>query len=124
MWVRQNSKSLVDMYLNIRIKPNNNQKMPTPKVQVESGADTIGFVFEKDRMIKKFNVDNYVMRSKIQPIDVPKRPPKKNPVEKLKERLATYHNLHKMRTDYKNYVRWYGEPSFSFTVPEIVKCSM
>jgi hypothetical protein len=68
------------------------------------------FVFEKDRMIKKFNVDNYVTRAKIPPIDVPKRPPKKSPEEKLRERLATYHNVRKMRTDYKNYVRWYGEP--------------
>jgi hypothetical protein len=92
---------------------------PPPKVVV---VEEPVFVFEKDRMIKKFNVDNYVMRSKIQPIDVPKRPPKKNPEEKLKERLNTYHNVLKMRTDYKNYVRWYGEPSFG--VPEIVKCSM
>jgi hypothetical protein len=74
------------------------------------------FVFEKDRMLKKFDDDNYIMRSKIQPIDVPKRP-QKNPEEKLKERLATYHNVHKMRTDYKNYVRWYGEPPSSVSVP-------
>jgi ubiquitin len=70
------------------------------------------FAFEKDRAIKQFDVDNYIMRSKIQPIDVPRRVPQKNPDEKLKERLATYHNVRKMRTDYKNYVRWYGVPSF------------
>jgi hypothetical protein len=89
---------------------------PTPKVVVADSEPI--FVFEKDRMIKKFNVDNFVMRSKIPPIDVPKRPPKKSPEEKLKERLATYHNVRKMRTDYKNYVRWYGEPpSSSMNVP-------
>jgi hypothetical protein len=92
----------------------------SPKV-VATESDAPVFVFEKDRMLKKFNVDNFIMRSKIQPIDVPKRPPKKNPEEKLKERLETYHNLRKMRTDYKNYVRWYGEPSSSVSVPEIVK---
>lgn len=92
-----------------------------PKVQAESDAPV--FVFERDRMIQKFHFDNYVTRSKIQHIDVPRRP-KKNPEEKLKERLSTYHNVRKMRTDYKNYIRTYGEPSFSFTVPEIVKCSM
>ena len=73
------------------------------------------FVFEKDRAFKKFNEDNYVLRSKIKPIDVPRRP-QKNPEDKLKERLDTYHNVRKMKTDYKNYVRWYGKPSFE--VPE------
>lgn len=72
---------------------------------------TTVFVFERDRALKKFNEDNYVIRSKIQPIDVPSRKPK-DPSEKLKERLNTYHNVRKMRTDYKNYVRWYGVPSF------------
>lgn len=69
------------------------------------------FVFERDRALKRINEDNYVARSKIQPIDVPKRP-KKDPSEKLKERLNTYRNVRKMRTDYKNYVKWYGTPSF------------
>lgn len=91
--------------------------MPPPKV--EAGADAPTFVFERDRALKKFNVDNFVARSKVPPIDVPKRHPKKDPEEKLKERLATYHNVRKMRTDYKNYVRWYGTPSL--TVPEEIK---
>lgn len=72
---------------------------------------TTVFVFEKDRMFKKFNEENYVMRAKIQPIEVPHRKPKDSS-EKLKERLNTYHNVRKMKTDYKNYVRWYGVPSF------------
>ena len=86
-----------------------------PKVSEEKSPDQPVFVFERDRMIQKFHVDNYIMRSKIQPIDVNMRP-KQNPVEKLHERLNTYHNVRKMRTDYKNYVRWYGEPS-SFDIP-------
>jgi hypothetical protein len=85
-----------------------------PKVVVEE-TPAVVFVFEKDRMIKKFNEDNFVLRSKVQPIDVPVRPTK-NPEEKLKERLASYHNVRKMRTDYKNYVRWYGKPSFDVPV--------
>jgi hypothetical protein len=83
-----------------------------PKVQAEAESGAPVFVFERDRMIQKFHVDNYVNRAKIQPIDVLRRP-KKNPDEKLKERLSTYHNLRKMRTDYKNYIRTYGEPSFN-----------
>lgn len=89
-----------------------------PKVQAESVTESPVFVFECDRMIQKFHVDNYVMRSKIQPIEVAKRSTK-DPADKLKERLATYHNTKKMRTDYKNYIRWYGEPSFS--VPDEIK---
>ncbi len=80
-----------------------------PKV-TETVSEPV-FIFEKDRMLKKFNEENYVIRSKIQPIDVPRRK-SKDPAEKLKERLETYHNVRKMRTDYKNYVRWYGTPSF------------
>lgn len=79
-----------------------------PKVEAEP---VVEFVFEKDRMIRKFNVDNYVARSKVQALDVPRRPIK-DPVEKLKERLNTYRNLRKMRTDYKNYVHKYGTPNF------------
>lgn len=72
------------------------------------------FVFEKDRMFKKFNETNYALRQKLMEEGskhVPVRHPK-DPAEKLKERLDTYHNVRKMRTDYKNYVRWYGKPSF------------
>lgn len=83
-----------------------------PKAVAEPVTD---FVFEKDRIIKKFNVDNYIMRSNIKPIDVPRRP-QKDPLEKLKERINTYRNLRKMKTDYKNYVHRYGSPSFY--VPE------
>lgn len=87
-----------------------------PKVEASSAkAESVEFVFEKDRMIKKFNEDNYVERSKIEPIDVPVRT-QKDPTEKLKERMNTYHNLRKMQTDYKNYVKRYGNPSFY--VPE------
>lgn len=82
-----------------------------PKVDEPVSEPTTVFVFEKDRMFKKFNEENYVTRAKIQPIDVLHRKPK-DPSEKLKERLNTYHNVHKMKTDYKNYVRWYGVPSF------------
>lgn len=86
--------------------------MPPKAVAVEEPQQ---FVFERDRMIKKFNDENYVARSKIKPIDVPHRP-KKDPSEKLKERLNTYRNIRRMRTDYKNYVKSYGTPSFY--VPE------
>lgn len=34
--------------------------------------------------------------------------PPQDPLEKLKRRIATYHNVRKMRTDYKNYTRKYG----------------
>ena len=47
-------------------------------------------------------------------VHVPHQPPR-DPLKKLKRRLDTYHNLRHMRTDYKNYVRLYGEPPF--TVP-------
>lgn len=86
-----------------------------PKATAEATEEPSQFMFERDKMIKKFNVDNYIMRSKISPIDVPRRP-KKDPVEKLKERINTYRNLRKMKTDYKNYVHRYGSPSFY--VPE------
>ena len=74
-----------------------------PKVEASSTPE---FVFEKDRMIKKFNEDNYVTRQKIMETSkhvTVKKP--KDPTEKLK-----------MRTDYKNYVKRYGTPSFY--VPE------
>lgn len=35
-----------------------------------------------------------------------------DPHRKLRERISTYHNIRRMRTDYKNYVKMYGEPSF------------
>ena len=88
-----------------------------PKVEKnsEDGVTQV-FVFEKDRMLKKFNVDNFVLRQKIMEDSskhvVPIKPAK-NPSEKLQERLNTYRNVRKMRTDYKNYVRWYGKPSFN-----------
>ena len=88
-----------------------------PKVVAEE-TPAVVFVFEKDRMLKKFNEDNFVLRQKIMEEGskhVPVRPTK-NPEEKLKERLASYHNVRKMRTDYKNYVRWYGKPSFDVPV--------
>ena len=81
--------------------------------KVETVTET--FVFEKDRMIKKFQEDNYNMRQKVQAIHVPQRP-NKDPAEKLKERINTYKNVRKMKTDYKNYVTRYGTPSFY--VPE------
>ena len=43
-------------------------------------------------------------------------PDPKDPSFKLKERLETYKNIHKMKTEYKNYVKKFGEPSFY--VPE------
>lgn len=89
-----------------------NRNMP-PKA---AGAEpVVEFIFEKDRMIRKFNVDNYVTRSKVEALDVPRRPVKE-PSEKLKERLNTYRNIRRMRTDYKNYVHKYGTPNFY--VPE------
>lgn len=89
--------------------------MPPKPEETSAKAE---FVFEKDRMIKKFNEDNYVMRQKIldeKSFFVTSKP-QKDPAEKLKERLATYKNVRKMRTDYMNYVKIYGPPSFY--VPE------
>lgn len=86
-----------------------------PKVEESSPVE---FVFEKDRMLKKVNEDNYITRQKIMEncsVHVPVRP-QKDPTEKLKERMNTYSNLRKMRTDYKNYVKRYGTPPFY--VPE------
>lgn len=85
--------------------------------KTETSAPVVEFVFEKDRMIKKFNEDNYVTRQKIMESSkhvIVKTP--KDPTEKLKERINTYHNLRKMQTDYKNYVKSHGNPSFY--VPE------
>jgi hypothetical protein len=42
--------------------------------------------------------------------------PKRDPIEKLFERLNTYHNIRRMRTEYKNYVRAFGVPA-SLDVP-------
>jgi hypothetical protein len=86
-----------------------------PKESVKADAEAPVFVFEKDRALQKFNVELYKIRANVQPIDVPRRPPV-DPAKKLKERLDTYHNVRKMRTDYKNYVRRYGEPSFDAPV--------
>lgn len=91
-----------------------------PKVEASSSAkaESVEFVFEKDRMIKKFNEDIYIVRQKIMETcskHVLVKTPK-DPTEKLKERINTYHNLRKMKTDYKNYVKRYGNPSFY--VPE------
>ena len=89
--------------------------MPPKKEEEEAPA---AFVFERDRSLNKFNEECYTTRSKIQPVDVPREKPK-DPAKKLKDRLETYHNIYKMRTDYKNYVRRYGEPLF--TVPDEIK---
>ena len=35
-----------------------------------------------------------------------------DPHIKLLERVSTYKNVRKMKTDYKNYVRKYGQPEF------------
>lgn len=35
-----------------------------------------------------------------------------DPHRKLRERMSTYHNLRRMRTDYKNYVKRFGTPDF------------
>lgn len=91
-----------------------------PKVEASSSAkaESVEFVvLDKDRMIKKFNQDNYIARQKIMETSkhVPVRT-QKDPTEKLKERMNTYKNLRKMQTDYKNYVKRYGNPSFY--VPE------
>lgn len=84
--------------------------MPPKTTEADS---TSSFMFERDRIIRK-NEANYVTRQKIMEmsVKVPLKPPQ-DPSKKLKERLATYHNVQKMRTDYKNYVRKYGKPSFS-----------
>lgn len=65
-------------------------------------------------MLKKFFEDNYVTRQKIMESakHIPIRRPPQDPTKKLKERLETYCNVRKMRTDYKNYVRKYGQPPF------------
>lgn len=89
--------------------------MPPPK-PIEPVVEE--FVFEKDRMIKKFNHDNYIERHKImenKSVHIPMRP-QKDSTEKLKERINTYKNIRKMQTDYKNYVKRHGTPSFY--VPE------
>jgi hypothetical protein len=82
------------------------------------------FVFERDRALKKFNEEYYTTRQKIMEscVKIPVRP-SKDPAEKLKERLNTYKNVRKMRTDYKNYVRWYGVPPSSISVPVEVSVS-
>ena len=84
--------------------------------KVEAVAEV--FVFEKDRMMNKFNVENYTTRQRLmeeKSFYVPPRPIK-NPADKLKERLHTYKNIRKMKTDYKNYVKKFGPPQFY--VPE------
>jgi hypothetical protein len=94
--------------------------MPPKEEAKKTTTEAPVFVFERDRALKKFNEENFVARSKIieNAVKVPVKP-HRDPAEKLKDRLATYHNTKKMRTDYKNYVRLYGEPSFE--VPEYIK---
>jgi hypothetical protein len=82
-----------------------------PKAVVEE------IIFDKSQAIKKMFEENEVQRNKAMETSklVVVRTPK-DPTDKLKERLATYRNVRKMRTDYKNYVKRYGQPSFY--VPE------
>lgn len=35
-----------------------------------------------------------------------------DPHRKLRERLNTYHNIRRMKTEYKNYVKKFGTPAF------------
>jgi hypothetical protein len=82
-----------------------------------AAAETETIIFDKAQAIKKMFEENAIRRNKAmetsKTVIVPKP---KDPTEKLKERLATYRNVRKMRTDYKNYVKKYGTPSFY--VPE------
>lgn len=93
-----------------------------PPKKAEEAPSTEVFVFEKDRSIRKMYEESYVTRNKIMEtkcVTVKPRP-KKDPAEKLKERIATYKNLRKMRTDYKNFVKYNGGVPPSFYVPEIL----
>ena len=85
--------------------------------KVEATAETETIIFDKAQAIKKMFEENAIRRNKAMETSktVVVRSAK-DPTEKLKERLATYCNVRKMRTDYKNYVKKYGTPSFY--VPE------
>lgn len=85
-----------------------------PKAAAEAVTEIF---FDKSQAIKKMFEDNEVRRNQAMETSklVVVRTPK-DPTDKLKERLATYKNVRKMRTDYKNYVKRYGQPSFY--VPE------
>lgn len=86
--------------------------MPPKAVEAETEI-----FFDRAQAIKKMFEENEVRRNKAMETSklVAVRTPK-DPTDKLKERLATYRNVRKMRTDYKNYVKRYGQPSFY--VPE------
>ncbi len=85
--------------------------------KIEATAETETIIFDKAQAIKKMFEENAIRRNKAmetsKTVVVPKP---KDPTEKLKERLGTYRNVRKMRTDYRNYVKKYGTPSFY--VPE------
>ena len=88
-----------------------------PPKASNTAVETDVIIFDKAQAIKKMFEENAIRRNKAMETSklVVVRTPK-DPTEKLKERLATYKNLRKMKTDYKNYVKRYGQPSFY--VPE------
>lgn len=90
--------------------------MPQPKA-VAATTEVATEFFDRAQAIKKMFEENSVRRNKAMESSkhVVVRTPK-DPTEKLKERLETYKNVRNMRTDYKNYVKRYGTPSFY--VPE------
>ncbi len=83
----------------------------------KAAAETETIIFDKTQAIKKMFEENAIRRNKaMESSKMVVVPSPKDQTEKLKERLGTYRNVRKMRTDYKNYVKKYGTPSFY--VPE------
>lgn len=75
------------------------------------------FTLDKYTRMEKIVLENEQRRNTVMETSrIVNVPDPKDPAFKLKERLATYKNVRKMKTDYKNYVKKFGEPSFY--VPE------
>lgn len=88
--------------------------MPPNVIEEETTPTEI--FFDRAKAIKKMFEENEIMRNKAMASSKHIFLKTKDPVDKIKERLATYKNIKKMRTDYKNYVKQHGTPSFY--VPE------
>ncbi len=81
------------------------EEKPTKVVVVaEEWADT-------NKKIRELEYKRAAQRTKalLKGATVPQPQPPKDPRKKIIERLKTYHNVRRMRTDYKNYIRLHGE---------------
>ncbi len=90
------------------------KKMP-PKAAADEKPTKVAVSADEwldtNKKIRELEFKRAAQRTKAQlkGATVPPPQPPKDPRKKIIERLKTYHNVRRMRTDYKNYVRLHGE---------------